>query len=161
MRSTKELMEILSSTRAQYSEHTQAALEIKSSGNRRLVQKAANNLGKVMQKNSRAGGDFRSEPIVECGQAMIILGKPSVKPLLRILESEKDRQIYLYSQQAMQVACLALAAIGDESALPRLRKFHKYCQNLGSMASMYVINAVKSAIIKLEKSDELSLHPPE
>jgi hypothetical protein len=122
----RQTVEILSKdTPHNKDQRREIAQKIAETGNSNAIRKCASILGNTINRLCYAGASqtYALESMVECANALLTLGKASVPSVLYVLDRQRERGIYLYSQRAMLICLEVLENLHDIRAIPNLRQF--------------------------------------
>jgi hypothetical protein len=145
----KEQVDILTKDTPHYNDtRLNLAKEIAASGNKNAIDKAAELLAKTINKSTYSGASqtYCRETMVECGNCLIALGKPSVDHVLWVLDQQKDRGIYLFSQDAQLMLLDVLTSLHDIRAIPKLKNILATQKH----SDMFVKDKMKNTLKYLE-----------
>lgn len=131
------------------------AIEIAKTQNIASMRKCASILCKTIDRLCYSGASqtYALESMVECGNALLALGKVAVPPILQVLENHKTRGIYLYSQRAMLMCLEVLESLHDIRAIPNLKHF---LENSGG-GDMFVKDKARNTLKYLEALESSGL----
>lgn len=124
------------------------ARDIVAKGDQKAVDKSAEALAKTINKLTESGASqtYCLESMVECANALIALGKPSTDHVLWVLNQQKDRGLYLFSQRAQLLLYEVLRNLHDIRAIDKI----KTIMSSTKKHDMFVDRAAKETISFLE-----------
>lgn len=135
-----------------YGKRVEIAKKIIEGGNKKEIHEVLNLVTKTMLKQADAGPhniNGTNTAIAECAQVMVEIGSSAIDPIFKILDKQKNRpSVDLFPQTIQRMCCAALAAIGDPSVLPRLKKYVTYIAPKAS--DLYVTSHARQAVKSLE-----------
>ncbi|MEN6524421.1 MAG: hypothetical protein ABFD14_11930 [Anaerolineaceae bacterium] len=152
----KEQVDILTKETPHYNDtRLNLAKEIAASGDKNAINRAAELLAKTINKLTFSGASqtYCRESMVECANGLIALGKPSVDHVLWVLDQQKDRGLYLFSQDAQLMLLDVLTSLHDIRAIPKLKDIMATAKH----SDMFVRDKAKNTLQFLEALESSGL----